>query len=118
MHNWLKYKEGFSAQLVESFLNKFGIGPGQRILEPFAGSATTLLVAMELDIDAVGIEILPVCHLAWEAKSRYPEYNATELRQVLQWVRDTEPGDSLISFPHIIITDSFSARSDRGSGVR
>src|SRR3989304_2057555 len=28
LHNWLKYKEGFSAQLVENLLGKFGIGPG------------------------------------------------------------------------------------------
>ena len=64
LHSWLKYKEGFSAQLVESLLGKFAISPGQRVLDPFAGSATTLLVAKELGIDAVGIEILPVCHLA------------------------------------------------------
>ena len=106
LHNWLKYKEGFSAQLVENLLGKFGIGPGQKILEPFAGSATTLLVAKELGIDAIGIEILPVCHLAWEAKSKYREYNLAELRRVLQWADETTPDQSSTPFPHVTITES------------
>jgi len=106
LHSWLKYKEGFSAKLVESLLSKFGICPGDKVLDPFAGSATTLLVAKELGIDAVGIEILPVCHLAWEAKSRYREYDLKELRQVMRWVQETLPGDSQAGFPHITITQS------------
>jgi DNA modification methylase len=106
LHNWLKYKEGFSAQLVENLLNKFGINSGKQILEPFAGSATTLLVAMELGIDAVGIELLPVCHLAWEAKSCFRDYDSLELRQVLQWVRTTGAKNSLTPFPHLVITES------------
>ncbi len=106
LHSWLKYKEGFSAQLVENLLVKFGVHPGQRVLDPFAGSATTLLVAKEAGIDAVGIEILPVCHLTWEAKSHYREYDLAELRQVLKWTQETPPGVSPIKFPHITITQS------------
>ncbi len=106
LHNWLKYKEGFSAQLVETLLGKFGIGPGQKILEPFAGSATTLLVAKELGVDATGIEILPVCHLAWEAKSRYREYDLVELRRILAWAEETSPALSNTPFHHITITES------------
>ncbi len=106
LHNWLKYKEGFSAQLVETLLGKFGIGPGQKILEPFAGSATTLLVAKELGVDAIGIEILPVCHLAWEAKSRYRDYDLDELHRILTWAEETLPTLSNTPFPHITITES------------
>ncbi len=106
LHNWLKYKEGFSAQLVETLLGKFGIGPGQKILEPFAGSATTLLVAKELGIDATGIEILPVCHLAWQAKSRYREYDLVELHQILKWAEETSPDLNNSAFPHITITET------------
>lgn len=106
LHNWLKYKEGFSAQLVENLLNKFGVRPGQKVLDPFAGSATTLLVAKELGIDAVGIEILSVCHLAWAAKSHYREYDLAELHEVTRWVRETQPGLGNIKFPHVTITTS------------
>jgi site-specific DNA-methyltransferase (cytosine-N4-specific) len=106
LHSWLKYKEGFSAQLVEILIDKFDVRPGQHILDPFAGSATTLLVAKELGINAMGIELLPVCHLAWQAKSRYHEYDLAELRQVLRWLQQTKPELSATPFPHIVITQS------------
>lgn len=106
LHNWLKYKEGFSAQLVETLLSKFSVGPGQKILEPFAGSATALLVAKDLGIDAIGVEILPVCHLAWDAKSRYREYDVTELRRVKKWIEETPTGFGTAGFPHVAITES------------
>ena len=68
LHGWISYREGFSAELVERLLNEFGIAPGDSILDPFAGSCTTLLTAKMLGIDAVGVEVLPNSHLAWEAK--------------------------------------------------
>ncbi|MBI4789106.1 MAG: hypothetical protein HY782_18905, partial [Chloroflexi bacterium] len=106
LHSWLKYKEGFSAQLVEMFLDKFNIRAGQKLLDPFAGSATALLVAAMAGIDAVGIELLPVGHLAWKVKSQYREYDTQELRQALRWLRETAPGSSSKPFPHVTITES------------
>jgi len=106
LHSWIKYREGFSARLVEWLLHEFGVQPGDRILEPFSGSATTLLVAKSLGIDAVGIEILPVCDLAWQAKSLIEQYDLAELRHVLALIRQREPGDSSQPFPHLVITHS------------
>lgn len=57
-HRWCKYKEGFSAALVRYLLARLGIRRGP-VLDPFAGSGTTLFVASECGLDAVGIELLP-----------------------------------------------------------
>ena len=53
---WLKYKEGFSADLVADALNAAD-GP---VLDPFAGVGTTVLVAGGAQRPATGIEIMPV----------------------------------------------------------
>ncbi len=104
-HSWLKYKEGFSAELVEILLGKFGVSSGQKILDPFAGSGTTLLVAQAQGINAVGIDILPLCHLVWQAKSSYQRYDLAALRRIREQVRSAAPL-SKARFPHIPITQS------------
>lgn len=58
-YRWFKYKEAFSAQLVEGLLDRYDIHSG-RILDPFAGMGTTLFAASSCGVDADGIELLPV----------------------------------------------------------
>ena len=59
IYRWYKYKEGFSASLVDYFLEKYGVKSG-KILDPFAGSGTALFTASELGLHADGIELLPI----------------------------------------------------------
>jgi DNA modification methylase len=114
LHSWIKYREGFSAQLVESLIREFGVQPGDTILEPFSGSATTLLTAKSLGIDAVGIEILPVCRLAWEAKSLVFDYDLDQVRHIYDLIAEGEPGHTDAEFPHLVITESaFPPQTER-----
>jgi DNA modification methylase len=58
-YRWYKYKEAFSAALVEYLLTRYGISQGP-ILDPFAGSGTALFAASSLGLEAEGIELLPI----------------------------------------------------------
>lgn len=106
LHRWMKYREGFSAALVEMLITKMDIEPGDTILDPFAGSCTTLLVARMMGINGVGIELLPHCHLAWEGKSRAFDYNLAELRKVRNLLAKELPPSSSVRFPHLTITET------------
>lgn len=48
----------FSQALVRAVLDEY-TSPGDRVLDPFAGFGTTLVVSEQLGRDAVGIELLP-----------------------------------------------------------
>jgi len=58
-HRWYKFKEAFSSYLVEYLLERYEVADGP-ILDPFAGSGTTLFVASAQGLDAHGIELLPI----------------------------------------------------------
>ncbi len=114
LHSWIKYREGFSDSLVEILIGKFGIGPGDTVLDPFAGSCTTLLVAQMLGINSVGIELLPHCHLAWTAKSQAFDYDLDELRYIGRLAKNTTPPITQEGFPHLTITQTaFPEQAER-----
>ena len=61
---WMKYKEGFSASLVQSLLDQ---NQPKTFLDPFSGTGTAPLTASCLGMDSTGIEIVPVGNLSARA---------------------------------------------------
>ena len=59
-YGWYKYKEAFSAGLVEYFLSSYKDQVSGKVLDPFAGIGTTLFAASSQGIPADGIELLPI----------------------------------------------------------
>ncbi len=58
-YRWYKFKEGFSAALVDILMSRCGVTSGT-VLDPFAGSGTTLFAAAGRGLAAEGIEVLPI----------------------------------------------------------
>jgi DNA modification methylase len=59
VYRWFKYKEAFSAGLVEYLLNRWRVS-GELLLDPFAGVGTALFAAAEHGMRSEGIELLPI----------------------------------------------------------
>jgi hypothetical protein len=60
IHRWYYFKEGFSHKLVEKMIDEFFRNNGtNEILDPFCGSATTLVTAQTHKIRSAGIEVNP-----------------------------------------------------------
>ena len=59
VYRWYKFKEAFSADLVEYLLDRYKIKGGV-LLDPFAGSGTALFASSSVGVSAEGIELLPI----------------------------------------------------------
>ena len=59
VYRWFKYKESFSASLIEFLLGKNGASRGV-LLDPFAGIGTALFAAADSGMMTEGIELLPI----------------------------------------------------------
>ena len=56
IHRWFRYSAGFSAVWVENLLIEFGANQSSTVLDPYAGSGTTLLAADSSHVPSIGIE--------------------------------------------------------------
>ena len=57
LHRWLKYKEGFSSELVRILFKDFGLKVGDNVLDPFMGLGTTGISCKKMNRNFIGIEI-------------------------------------------------------------
>jgi DNA modification methylase len=59
-YRWFKYKEGFSAPLIDYLIEQTPGKQREVLLDPFAGSGAALFGARARGMKATGIELLPV----------------------------------------------------------
>src|SRR6266699_2493113 len=59
IHRWFRYSAGFSATWVNKLIRAQKELNRERVLDPFAGSGTTILEAEKCGCDSVGIEAHP-----------------------------------------------------------
>ena len=71
------YLGKYIPQLVEIFLRKFFV-PGETVLDPFAGSGTTLVQANELGINAIGYDVSAFNTILMKAKTDHYDLSKVE----------------------------------------
>ena len=88
VHRLHPYLGKFIPQIVEVFLRKYFL-PGQTVLDPFAGSGTTLVQANELGINSLGFDISAFNALLIRAKTKRYDLPLvrTEILDILEKVR-------------------------------
>ncbi len=65
---WFRLKEAYSSILVTKLIDRFGIGKGEWILDPFLGSGTTLVGARKKGMNGIGFEVSPFMYNLSRAK--------------------------------------------------
>ena len=106
-YRWYKYKEAFSAPLVEHCLNHYGIRSGV-LLDPFAGSGTALFAAAGMGLEAHGIELLPVGREIINARLLLETaFTVTDFQRLEEWASKSpwEETENRASLPTLRITD-------------
>jgi DNA methylase len=81
VHRLHPYLGKFIPQLVEVLLSRY-FRPGQHVLDPFAGSGTTLVQALESGLDATGVDVAAFNCLLMNVKTR--AYDPFVLEQELR----------------------------------
>jgi hypothetical protein len=81
VHRLHPYLGKFIPQLVEVLLGRY-FRPGQHVLDPFAGSGTTLVQSLESGLDATGVDVAAFNCLLMEVKTR--KYDPFLLEQELR----------------------------------
>jgi len=85
VHRLHPYLGKFVPQLVETLLERY-VPEGGRVLDPFAGSGTTLVQALESGYDAAGADVAGFNVLLARVKTR--PYNLDALRRDLLWAHE------------------------------
>jgi DNA methylase len=88
VHRLHPYLGKFIPQLVEVLLARY-FRPGQHVLDPFAGSGTTLVQALESGLDATGVDVAAFNCLLMDVKTR--RYNRFVLERELRDIHSRIP---------------------------
>src|SRR2546430_15723631 len=111
VHRLHPYLGKFVPQLVEALLGRY-VRPGGSVLDPFAGSGTTLVQSLESGYDATGVDVAAFNCLLMRVKTR--EYDASllerELRDVVSWL-EALPAPS--ARPNSYVREWFAPRAAR-----
>jgi len=77
-HGWLRLTPAYSVGLVERLVEENGDGP---ILDPFAGTGTTIIAAKHRGVESEGVDINPF--LVWLGETKARVYSKDDVERAL-----------------------------------
>ncbi len=107
VQRWYPYREGYSIELVTSFIEKLGISGA--VLDPFSGSGTTLLAARQAGLDSVGIEVNPISVLVSESENEiYSPEDVIALSSFITRLKGLKKGKKLLTSSYPLADKMFN----------
>lgn len=83
---WYRYKEGFSIQFIEKIVSEYGCSPKGVLLDPFAGSGTTILAANRMGYKGIGFEVNPFSFYLFSVKQ--DSYSQEDIDSFSYWYKE------------------------------
>lgn len=71
VHDWYRFVLAFPDHLVANYLDRFGLEPGDTVLDPFVGTGTTLVECKKRGVHSIGVDANPVTSFASRVKTRW-----------------------------------------------
>jgi len=81
IHRWFRYSAGFSAEWAERLIRSRQSRSAISILDPFAGSGTTMIAAEKAGATAIGFESHPFVARIAKAKLMWPSLDPAQFRE-------------------------------------
>jgi len=69
VHDWYRFVLSFPPTLVRQYVRRFQVGEGDRVLDPFCGTGTTLVECKKLGVPSWGFEAHPMAAFASRVKT-------------------------------------------------
>ncbi len=93
IHRWFRFPAGFAADFIDGILEQFANEIDEKpILDPFGGTATSLICARKLGFNSVGIEAHPLFYRIGKTKLQW-DVDLTDLSlAVEEFVADISQG--------------------------
>lgn len=88
VHEWYRFVLSFPPHLVRDYLDRFGIGAGKVVLDPFCGTGTTLVECKKQGVASLGIEASPMLAFAsrvkvdWSVEADYLLQHAQQVAEI------------------------------------
>jgi hypothetical protein len=70
-HDWYRFVLSYPPHLVRKYLRAFGVDSGQRVLDPFCGTGTTLVECKKNRVSSSGCDAHPFALLATRVKTNW-----------------------------------------------